>query len=92
MGTLSKSHQRNRNKYQRRNELKRRDRHGRLKRRVYLNTPEGRAVTGEIFLKSFADFLAGRLDVKPPPPPSDELNERLGRLEDPYPAVALAIF
>jgi hypothetical protein len=88
--SLSGGRQRAIDRFNRRNDLKRRDRQGRLKRRVFCQLPVGQA-NAELFLGPLADYLAGKLDDKPPPPPSDGLDKRLGRLKDPYPAVALMI-
>ena len=66
-------------------------RHKLTRKRVYCATPEGVEVTAEVLLQPVTDFLAGRITDNPPPPPPDELNKRLGRIRDPYPAVALAI-
>jgi DNA-directed RNA polymerase len=88
LGTPSEALQRAEDRFNRTNDLKRRDRRGRIKR--FSQTPVGQLTT-ELFLGSLADYLDSKKDDKPPPPPSDELNERLGRLKDPYPAVALAI-
>ena len=61
-----------------------------MKRRAFGGTPLGSDVLGEL-IGSLADFLAGKLDDKPFPPP-DELNRRFGQLSgDPFPAIALAI-
>jgi DNA-dependent RNA polymerase len=83
---LSESHRRNAARFDRWNALKRRDRHGRMKRRAFGATPLGAEVLGEL-IGPLADFLAGK-----PFPPPDELNRRFGQLPgDPFQAIALAI-
>ena len=87
---LSESHRRNAARFERWNALKRRDRYGRMKRRAFGSTPLGAEVLGEL-IGPLGDFLAGKLDDKPFPPP-DELNRRFGQLPgDPFPKIALAI-
>ena len=82
---LSESRRRTAARFERWNALKRRDRYGRMKRRAFGGTPLGAEVLREL-IGSLADFLAGKLDDKPFPPP-DELNRRFGQLSgDPFPA------
>jgi DNA-directed RNA polymerase len=75
---LLKSRQRNEERYQRRNALRRRDK---LRSRPYCALPEGVEVVSELFIQHLADFFAGKLDIKPDPPP-DELNWQLGQLNE----------
>jgi hypothetical protein len=68
-----------------------RHRHRAIKKLPYCATPEGVEVTAEVLIQPLTDFLVRRIDGYVPPLPPDELNDRLGRVPDPYPAVALAI-
>ena len=87
---LPESRRRTAARFERWNALKRRDRYGRMKRRAFGGTPLGSEVLGEL-IRPLADFLAGKLDDKPFPPP-DELHRRFGQLPgDPFPKIALAI-
>lgn len=70
-----------------------RRRHKATRKKLYCATPEGVEVTAEVLIEPLAGFLAGgiKIDGDGPPLPPDELNDRLGRIPNPYPAVALAI-
>jgi hypothetical protein len=60
------------------------------RKRLFCATPKG-VEAASVLLGPLTDFLAGRIKDNPPPPPPDELNERLGRIDNPHPHVALAI-
>ena len=60
------------------------------RKRVFCATPKGVA-TANVFLGPLINFLSGADPDNPPPRPPDELNERLGRIPDAIPHVALAI-
>jgi hypothetical protein len=63
----------------------------RLAKRVYCGTPEGVEVTAKVFLDPLTKFLAGEDPNNPPPPCPPELFERLDRIPNSAPHVALAI-
>ena len=71
----------------------RRARRQRLTRkRLFGNTPEGVASTADTgLLELLIDFLEGKDPNNRAPAPPAELEERLGRIPDPCPFVALAI-
>ena len=71
----------------------RRARRQRLTRkRLFGNTPEGVASTADTgLLELLIDFLEGKEPNNRAPAPPAELEERLGRIPDPCPFVALAI-
>ena len=64
-------------------------RHRAARKTLYCATPEGVAITADVLLQPLIDYLAsGDPDARPP---SEGLNDRLGRIPDPNPHVALAI-
>jgi hypothetical protein len=60
------------------------------RKRVFCATPKGVA-TADVLLAPLINFLSGADPKNPPPHPPDELNERLGRIPNAIPHVALAI-
>ena len=62
--------------------------HRNIRKKLYCATPEGVAVTGDLLLQPLIDFLK---DPDNPFRPPSELEERLHRIPDHHPHVALAI-
>jgi DNA-directed RNA polymerase len=65
-----------------------RHQHRNIRKKLYCATPEGVAVTGDLLLQPLIDFLK---DPDNPFRPPSELEERLHRIPDHHPHVALAI-
>ena len=74
-------------RFNRRNALKAQGRN--RGRRLFCQTPAGHKILTDVFLEPLAQFLAGKTEIKPPPPPAD-LGDIVNQL-DPHTRAAVIL-